>query len=205
MGTILSLRAYAALGAPRDSVTSTFRRADRMLARSVPTSALAGERRRVFATAAVLSPDDLGAVGIAGNAPVDALLAMRASLARGDQPGARAAGARFEAVNASYSPGSIGIDRSTAYATMLLQLGDTTAATHQLDAALDALPRTRSILLEATPQAACVGRALLLRAQLALRAGDIAAARSHVGKLAVLWRKADANVRAPLDSLQRLL
>lgn len=205
MGGILSLRAYAALGAPRDSVSSTFARVDRLLARSVAAPARGAMRRRVFATAAVLAPGDLDAANLAGSDALDPLLAMRGAIARGNIDAARAAGARFETTNQGYAPGTIGIDRSTAYAAMLLSLGDTAAAIHQLDGALDALPRARSILLEATPQAASLGRAFLLRSQLALRAGDGATARRNVSVLAALWRRADPAVRAPLDSLQRQL
>jgi len=199
------LRAYSALGVPSDSVRSTFTRADRMLARAVPLASRAALRRRVFATSVMMSPDDLGVVELAGQSPQEPLLAMRAAIARRDVSAARAAGARFETTMQGYSPGTTGIDRATAFATMLLALGDSAAAVHQLDNALEALPRTRRILLETTPQAACVGRALLLRAQLAQRAGDLATARRHVTTLSALWRRADAAVRAPLDSLQRLL
>jgi hypothetical protein len=88
---------------------------------------------------------------------------------------------------------------------MLLELGDTAAAVHQLDATLDAIPRMRSILLEATPQAATLGRALLMRAQLAMQLGDRATARRRFAQVEALWSAAEPALRARLDSLRRRL
>jgi len=205
MGAVLALRAYASLDGPRDSVWSTYRRAERLLDRLLAASSREDLRRRLFATPAVLATEDLGAATLASGPATEALLAMRGAVARGDARAARDAGARYLAGAESYSPGTVGPDRSVAYASMLLDLADTVGATRQLDAALDALPRSRNILLEATPMAGAVGRAMLLRAQLALRVGDRATARRRSGELDLLWRGADAAIRAPLDSLLRQL
>ena len=131
------------------------------------------------------------------------LLQMRAAVARRDTAAARVAAARWIALVDTYSPGTIGIDRTTAYAKMMLALGDTAAATRQLDASLDAIPRARSILLDVTPQAASLGRALLLRAQLAVRSGDVATARRRFQQVNALWGGGDAEIRAELDALRR--
>ena len=205
MGAILALRVYAALDAPRDSVHSLFVRANRLLERSVPVAERAAMRRRVFATPIVLATEDLGAEQVAPLAGTDDLLAMRAALVAGNPAAARAAGSRFAAMASSYSPGTVGPDRLTAYASMLLASGDSLAAARELDAAIYAIPRARRILLEATPQAAVIGRALLQRAQLAARIGDRATARRLLGDVDTLWRGADVDVRAPIEVLKRQL
>jgi hypothetical protein len=99
----------------------------------------------------------------------------------------------------------MGIDRITAYAGMLLSLGDTAEATRQLDAALNALSRARTILLEVTPQAGAVGRALLLRTQLAVAESDRPTARRRFAQVDALWKRADPELRAELEAVRRQL
>jgi tetratricopeptide (TPR) repeat protein len=205
MPTVLALRAYASLGAPADSVRSAYRRLDGMLTRSVPSATRASMRYTLLKTPAALADEDLGSVAIVKMSGADPLLAMRAAVARGDSSAARAAGERFTADAETYTPGTLGIDRTTACARLWLALGDTALAVRQLDEALDELPRARRILLEATPQAATIGRALLLRAQLAARAGDRATARRRFAQVEALWSDADPELRAGLDALRRQL
>lgn len=203
MVTVLSLRVFASLGGPRDSVRASYQRVSRLLERGVPSATRDAIRRRVLATPAILAVDDLGASDLAATADADPLLAMRAAIARRNDAAARSAAARFAASVENYSPGTVGLDRLMAYASMLLALGDTSAATRQLDAALDAMPRARTILLEATPQAASLGRTLVLRTELAVRAGDRPTAARRFRDAEALWGGADSGLRAPLELLRR--
>ena len=205
MPNILALRAYASLGEPRDSVRAVYRRVERMLSTTVPSSTRLAMRNKVLSTPALLSDENLGAPELANVPNADALLEMRAAVVRRDALAARAAGARFVARMEAVAPGTMGIDRTTAYATMLLALGDTAAAIQQLDGALQTVPRARSILLEVTPQAAAVGRARLVRAQIAVRQGDRSTARRRVAELEDLWSGADAELKAELEALRRQL
>jgi tetratricopeptide (TPR) repeat protein len=205
MPNVLALRVYAAVGGPRDSVLAAYTRIEGLLTRSIPDQTRAALRRKVLSTPAILADEDLGVAELEQAPGIDPLLDMRAAIARHDTVAARAAGARWLAIADSYSPGTIGIDRATGYARMLLVIGDTAAAASQLDAALDVLPRTRSILLEVTPQAASVGRALLTRTQLAVRTGDVETARRRFQQLNALWSGADGEMRAELQALRRQL
>ena len=205
MPAVLALRAYASVGAPHDSVLAAYRRLDGMLARSTAPDAGARLRYTLLATPVVLADEDLGAAELVKLSAADPLLQMRAAVARGDRSAARVAGARFTEEAQPFVPGTIGIDRASACARMWLAIGDTTLGIRQLDDALDALPRARSILLETTPQAAAVGRALLLRTQLAVRAGDIAMARRRFAEVDALWSGADPELRVSLDALRRQL
>ena len=205
LGAVLELRVYASLDAPRDSLLAAFRQVDRLTKRSVTADKRAPLMRRFLATPIVLATPDLGAAAMAPLAGTDDLLAMRAAIESRNLSAARAAGARFITMANSYSPGTVGPDRLLAYARMLLVLGDTAAATEQLDATLDDIPRARTILLEATPQGAVIGRVLFLRAQLAVAAHDRTTATRRLDQLDALWRNADPDVRAPIQSLRRQL
>jgi len=205
MGAVLRLRAFASIGAPLDSVRASYQRVEHLLERAVPAPARADVRRRVLSTPMQLAEDDLGVASLTTGKALDPLLAMRIGIARGDKAQARAASDRYAISVEPYSPGTIGLDRSTSYTRYLLTLGDTAAATHQLDAALDAVPRARRILLEATPQAAALGRALVLRARLAEDLGDRATAQRRLAAASSLWLHADPPLRSTLDSLRRRL
>jgi tetratricopeptide (TPR) repeat protein len=205
VAAVLGLRTYAAIGGPRDSVRSSYLRAQRLLDRAVLPSNRMMVRRRLFSTPAVLTDQDLGTAELATGTDGLPLLEMRGALQRGDEEGAREAGARFAAITDSSFAGPVAPDQAVAYATMLLSLRDSTEAIAQLDAMLDGLWRSRNILLEVTPQAGAIGRAMLLRAQLAARRGDRQAAQRRVRDVDLLWRNADPQLRMPLDSLRRQL
>ena len=203
MPSVLALRAFSSLDAPHDSVEAAYGRVQRMLQHAIPADEVLPTRRIVLATPAVLAREDLGAADLAEPSGRNWLLEMRAALMRRDVSRARQLGTQFEHDAEGYLPGTMGIDRTTAYASMLLDIGDTANATRQLDAALAALPRARTILLEATPQAASVGRAMILRATLAARAGDVTTARRWGGRVAELWSGGDKEMRAQVAALQR--
>jgi hypothetical protein len=99
----------------------------------------------------------------------------------------------------------MGTDRLYHHARVLLALHDTASAVDRLDAALAALPRVRSIITAVPPQAGAVGRAMLLRAQLASAHGDRATAERWARAASTLWGDADADLRAPLERLRRQL
>jgi tetratricopeptide (TPR) repeat protein len=205
MPSILALRAFASLDEPRDSVRATYSHIAGALARSLPASTMPAIRLKVLSTPAFLTAEDLGVSELATARVTDPLLAMRAAVVRHDRRAARAAGGRFTSQLDAVAPGTMGIDRMTAYSRMLLSIGDTAEATRQLDAALNALSRARTILLEVTPQAGAVGRTLLLRAQLALAARDRPTARRRFAQVDALWRHADPELRAKLEAVRRQL
>jgi hypothetical protein len=202
----MELRVYASLGGPRDSLRSTLLRTNRLIDQWLAPRARAEARQSLFRTAFALAYDVL-----APNAPFvpdpgrDPLLAMRAALAAGDTAAVRAASGELDHLVARFLPGTMGTDRLYHHAAVLLALGDTAAAIDRLDGALGALPRVRSILTEVPPQAGAVGRAMILRAQLASRRGDRKTAEQWTRAVAVLWRAADPDLRAPIDTLRAQL
>jgi tRNA A-37 threonylcarbamoyl transferase component Bud32 len=202
----MELRVYASLGGPRDSLRSVLLRTNQLVDRWLAPSTRADARQSLFRNSFALAYDAL-----APNAPFipgpgrDQLLAVRAALAAGDTVAARTANSEFNRLSVRFLPGTMGTDRLYHHATILLALGDTAAAIERLDGALAALPRVRSILTEVPPQAGAVGRAMILRAQLAFGRGDRATAARWTSEAAILWRDADADLRAPIDALRRQL
>jgi hypothetical protein len=205
MPSVLALRAFASLDTPRDSIRAIYRRVTGMLSRSLLPTAVPPIRLKILSTPALLATEDLGLAELTKGRVVDPLLAMRAAVARRDTSAARAAGDRFASLAESLAPGTMGIDRRAAYATMLVSIGDRAEAMRQLDVAFEALPRVRSILLEVTPQAGAIGRALLLRAELAVAANDRATARRRFAQVNALWSGADPELRVELEAVRKKL
>jgi tRNA A-37 threonylcarbamoyl transferase component Bud32/tetratricopeptide (TPR) repeat protein len=202
----LELRMYASLGGPRDSIRAAFVRTNRQIDTWIPPADRPDARQALFRNAFALAYDPV----IVSAAPTvragpDQLLAMREAMAKGDTATVRALSRSFSQMAARFLPGTMGTDRLYHHATILVALGDTAAAVAQLDAALAALPRVRTILTEVPPQAGAVARAMVLRAQLALRLGDRASAERWARSAQVLWGDADHELRAPLDELRRTL
>jgi Tfp pilus assembly protein PilF len=96
------------------------------------------------------------------------------------------------------------IETTLQEALLELRAGDTTAAATRLTEALSAMPTLGLDLLSRMPQAGSLVRAMMLRARLAARAGDAAAARTWAAGAATLWGAADPGLRADLEEMRRL-
>jgi serine/threonine-protein kinase len=202
----LQLRIYASLGAPPESLRATAFRTSRLIDQWLPPAARGDARQSLFRNPFALAYEVLAPGATFVPSPGrDQLLVMRAALAARDTATVRAASGEFSRVAARFLPGSMGTDRLYHHAGILLALGDTAAAIDRLDGALTALPRVRSVLTEVPPQAGAVGRAMILRAQLASRRGDRSTAVQWTRSAALLWSGADAELRSPIDALRSQL
>ena len=198
----LELLAYASLGEPRDSIRASFVRANALVDGWVGSAAERREvRRMIFHNALSLAWDALAPVADFQVDPgANLVLEMRQAMARGDASAARRASRRLADVTASYAPGTMGIDRVHRHAVVLLALGDTAAAIAQIDGALSALPRARSILVTVVPQAGAIVPTMALRAELAWRRGDSATFARWARPVMVLWSDADPELRAAVTA-----
>jgi hypothetical protein len=88
-------------------------------------------------------------------------------------------------------PGELSIYYTYQEAWLLLQVGDTAAATRELDASLNALPALGPDLLNYVQDAAFLVRAMALRSDLAAKAGDDKTAGRWGAAVAELWAGAD--------------
>ena len=166
-----ALLVYAAAGNPADSIRAIRQRIQHAIATEFPPE------DREHARAALLArADELGFfAGVSEAAPSGTpfgfVRSLQAALA-GGRGAEAAAELRAEHALRDGPPGDVTIDGILAEARILVGAGDTAAATAQLDAALGALPTFGSDLVSDVPQAAALVQAMVLRAELARRAGD---------------------------------
>jgi hypothetical protein len=209
--TWLELMGFAAVGEPRDSMESLERRLSGQVrnyvapARQDDVSGLL--LRRVHA----LEYNTLGLRSShrAPQPPGYSLLRLQGLAARHDTAAARRELARVAAIRNSSTPGDVALDWTLGEARVRLALGDTSAATRQLDQILEALPTLGVALLgdvpqASVPEAAALPQALLLRAQLAARAGDSTVAKLRARQGLALWSGAEPALSQPVQQLRDL-
>jgi tRNA A-37 threonylcarbamoyl transferase component Bud32/tetratricopeptide (TPR) repeat protein len=200
----LAYVAYAALGAPAESLAATSRRARRRAGEYVEPARRAAVELALVGESGVLafpaSPRGGGSALGGGHPLVPALEALR----RGDPASARAILSKLHARRRLILPGSVAADATFVEAWLMVQLGDSSAAGEFLDQTLGALPTQRTALLDETPQAAGLVRAMALRAELGAAAGDQATAGRWGSAVATLWAGAEPSL-GPIVSRMRAL
>ena len=147
---------------------------------------------------------DRAFAGIAPAMPLDR--AQRAAAAK-DHRGARAILDSLDRVRALVLPGDVSLDHTVQEAWIRAALRDSAEAARRLDRILDALPTLGPWAVREEAQAAAVGRALLLRAELAAALGQNEQRRLRAQQALTLWRSADpafAPIVARLRSLASL-
>ena len=187
----------AASGACVDSLRGFPRRIDGLLEsyvgdptrRAVVRNALL--RRPLSLAVPCLGPSAVAAIDAGG----DKAVLMEQALARNDLTSLRATYQSLLAARAPDRPGDVSIDYTFLESWLLAAAGDTTQAIEHLDRTLTALPTLGSYLLDFPSQSAALVRAMGLRAELADRAGDPAAAARWGAAVATLWAGADPPLR----------
>lgn len=101
-------------------------------------------------------------------------------------------------------PGDVSLDETVQEASVRAMIGDTAAATRQLDRVLGALPTLGPWAVREPVQAAAIGRAFAYRAELAARTGDAPQARRNAQAALVLWQDADASLAPAVARLRAL-
>ncbi len=200
------LLAYAALGAPMDSVRVLSQRAEQQLV------AFEGERLAdqvrpfLFNRAFQMTFAVLDSVGSVHYSPPDpsSLLILQRQLYEGKQDSVRASLLPLHEARADDQwPGTLSIDAAYLESLLLLALGDSARAVSQLDRALNALRLSGVGLLE-MGQAATLIRAMALRAELAASQHDARSARLWAGPVTILWRNADEELQKVVQSMKVL-
>jgi hypothetical protein len=105
---------------------------------------------------------------------------------------------------AGYRPGDVSLDYTVQEAALRAAIGDTSSAIRQLDLVLNALPTLGTFAVREEAQAAALGRALALRAELAARAGDKPTAVQRARQALTLWQDADPPVATRLGRLREI-
>jgi hypothetical protein len=102
-----------------------------------------------------------------------------------------------------YRPGDVSVDHTVQEAWLRAAAGDSAGAANQLDLVLGALPTLSAVLLRDDAQAAGVGRAMALRADLA-GSRDTATSRRWASATLDLLAGADAAYKPTLDRMRVL-
>jgi tetratricopeptide (TPR) repeat protein len=197
--------AYAALGAPADSVAALARRLDQLLEVGVPPAVARQFRCSVEAVSLGHAFPQLNRVATDPRCRLGVpMLEMQWALANGDPDAVRGAFERGRVMRRIALPGDIALDHVFHEAWVLVQLGDTVTATAYLDRTLAALSALRTSVSREPPQAGALVRAMALRAELAGAAGDSATARRWAEPVTILWRDADPELRPTVERMKRL-
>ncbi len=203
--TALALEAYAAVGAPADSLEALFRLAERQL-----SGYLAGARREAADVALLdrtrvfLFPDPRSRPPTRARQSVDYLVLLQDAVRSGRGAEARAMLARAEAQRRDRPHGRVAVEGALAEAMAELGLGDTTAAVTRLDGYLDGLGGAGIDLTERTVAAGSLVRLLALRARLAAARGEGQLASRRAGDVLALWGRADPGLAPVLAEMRAL-
>jgi serine/threonine-protein kinase len=134
----------------------------------------------------------------------DRLHRMQLAFVRGDLRTVRATFDSLSAMRRTSRPGDLTMDYTYQEAWLKTAIGDTAAAVSQLDLALGALATLNGIALKEPGDAAAVGRAIALRAELAAAQHDSMTAQRFAGALVALWRNADNELQPTVARMRRL-
>ncbi len=199
----LTLLAFAALGAPVDSVTTWRTRTETAVRSWAAPKDQAAVLRATLDEPAALAFFSTGAWSVhRSQAGPMYPIEMQWALAHGDTARVRA---RFDALRQErrdIRPGDVAIDATYEEARLLLAIGDTAAAVHLLDLSLDALPGLGAGMLDRVPEAATLVRAMQLRATVADRLRDGDTRRRWARAVATLWQHADPVLQPAVDSMR---
>jgi hypothetical protein len=104
-----------------------------------------------------------------------------------------------------YRPGDVALEFTVQEAWLRAAAGDTSDAEMQLDLVLNALPTLNArTAVQEVAQAAAVGRAMVLRAELAAARRDPATAKRWARNVVDLWAHADASLKPTLDRMKAI-
>jgi len=130
---------------------------------------------------------------------------MQEAYARGDRATFRAISDTIALRVRMRRPGDLSPDFTFQLAWLRAAFGDTAAAIAQLDRSLRALSGLSPSALHEAGSAAAIVRAMILRADLAAKSGDLENARKWATPVAVLWSNADAALQPQVSRMTVLV
>jgi hypothetical protein len=197
--------AFAALGVCQDTTAVLERRLDVQIVHYVAETQVERVRQALKARPlSMLAPCTAGESSLHVQAGSNRLLKLQQAFARSDS---RALTALLRGVGENaktQSPGDVSIDFTYQLAWLRAAMGDTTEAIRLLDGALGALPSLSSLSLRDAAAAAAAGRAMVLRAEIANRLGDMVEQQKWGRAAADLWATADQPLQ-PVVARMRML
>ncbi|HEX6573855.1 MAG TPA: serine/threonine-protein kinase [Gemmatimonadaceae bacterium] len=197
----VALESYASLGAPADSIIAARNRISTKLASLLPDSKVSQVENALFSRWLALAAPAVGPEPAASlDVNESAIKAMKA-IVRGDRSGARRIIDSMEASHSASAPGEVTIDVVFVESWLRTAVGDSAAAMRSLDKSLGGLTRASTIFVARPALAGALVRAMILRADLAAKAGDRPTADRWRNAAASLWKKGDAPMLQMLNQL----
>jgi serine/threonine protein kinase len=193
-----TFEAYAALGAPQDSLEVLATRLEALLALDGRWDC------PVRWNALGLAYPELRRAANPPRCGPHPYLPMQSALSRGDRAAVRTQFLALRGVR-STSFGDVAAHNVYHEAWLVLQAGDTSAAIQHLDGLLGALASLRTSALDEATDAAGLVRAMALRADLAAARGDRSKAREWARPVSILWRRADPELQGLVRRMNGLL
>ena len=203
----LTLLAYAAAGAPADSIAEYEGRIAERLP-DIPAARRTTTRSALLDVPAELVFDALGLRPAHRPGPPGPHQAMvlQWRLAHGDTASvravldslSRAGGGRL--ASGESTPDGVYID-----ARLLLAVGDSATAVRTLDAPLDSLVALHTATLEYLPLAGCLVRIMALRADLAAAGGGGPTARRWASAVVALWSGAEPSLQVTPTRMSKII
>lgn len=190
----LGLAAYAQVGGPLDSLVALRARAEQAISGFAAPQAADSIRVALMARSLSLAVPVLGASAVAGLQSSTRLVQAQQAFGRHDAATARAMLDSLRQMRAGHAA-AVRVDQAYQEAWLRAAIGDSAGAARELDAVLDGLPALGTRFLSQTSEAASLARAMELRAQLARRRGDRAAATRWTAAVKALWAEADPELR----------
>ncbi|MBK5189744.1 MAG: hypothetical protein JJD97_15990, partial [Gemmatimonadaceae bacterium] len=194
---------YVSLGAPPDSIGAAKQRVEHALAGYVPESDRASVREAVLNMPLTLSYPLTPALSLqclGGNG--DYLLDIQRAAMRHDTASVHEHLQAIARLRSLGRPGELSIYLTYQEAWLLLEVGDTANATRQLDGSLTALPALGPYVLDYVQDAAFLVRAMMLRSDLAAKAGDHKTAQRWAAAVSELWTDADAPLQGEVARMR---
>jgi hypothetical protein len=203
----LALLAYAAVGAPADSIARVASRLDTMLqVHPRPVRSVEAPWCDIVDRSLADAFPQLHRVPDRTWCPDNPVLSMQRALARGEDGAVRSAFRRAQEQRRGQRPGDLATEHVYHEAWLVLQAGDTAAATDFVSRQLAALPAMRSsVILDEPVESGALVRLMALRADLAAAAGDHATARRWAEPVAILWRHADPELQPLVERMRTLM
>jgi len=194
----------AAAGVCDDSLAALRREVDRLMESYSQPARSDDVRRELLVRPMSLAFPCLGRRALEGLPAITPLdVAQRAAAAK-DNRRVRAVLDSLDEVRRVVLPGDVALDFTVQEAWLRMSIGDTTVAIRQLDRVLNALPTLGPWATREEAQSAAVGRALVLRAELAASMGEVAERQRRAREALILWQHADASFRPTLERLRAL-
>jgi tetratricopeptide (TPR) repeat protein len=194
----------AAAGLCDDSLLALRHEIDRLLESYSQPARIDAMRRELLVRPMSFAFPCIGPPALEGLPAITPLDVAQHAVAAKDTRRARAVLDSLDDIRRVVLPGEVSLDFTVQEAWLRTSIGDTAIAIRQLDRVLNALPTLGQWSTREDAQAAAVGRALVLRAELAASMGEVAIRQRRAREALVLWLHADPSFGPTLDRLRAL-